>query len=81
MTKQKIYSFPATDLSEKYGEEILDCVIGCLIDNYITVNQSGKYFIYQEFAISSWTSGYIMYEFDDECEAWDFWDENINTLL
>lgn len=78
MTKTKIYSFPEADLSEKYGEEILDYVEGCLIDNYITVNDDGKYFIYQEYATTTWISGYLMYEFNNGKEAWDFWDTYIN---
>ena len=49
-----------------------------MIDNYITVNDDGKYFIYQEYATTTWTSGYLMYEFDNDKEAWDFWDTYIN---
>lgn len=77
MTKTKIYSFDDSDFSEKYNEEILDCVEGSLIDNYITVNSDGKYFVYQECFETSWSSGYWMYEFDNANEAWDFWYENI----
>lgn len=76
MTKTKIYSFDYDEF-EKYHEEVLDCVEGCLIDNYITVNDDGKYFVYQECALNEWSSGYYMYEFDNANEAWDFWYDNV----
>lgn len=77
MTKTKICSFNERDFLEKYNEEILDFVEGTLIDNYITVNDDGKYFVYQECYLNEWSSGYYMYEFDNAKEAFDFWYENV----
>lgn len=73
MKAKKINGFRYDDFEEKYGEYVLDCVEGNLLDNYITENGEGTHFVYIERVITTWTSGWWMYEFNNVNEAWDFW--------
>ena len=59
--------------------EIVDVVDGVLADNFLTVDETGHYHIYQEYAMTSWTSGHIHITSNDNNAVWDYWYDNIDN--
>jgi hypothetical protein len=79
MVKQKYRDVFNDDDFKLYHEDIVEVVEGCLIDNFLTVDEDGHYHIYQEFALNSWSSGHIHITSDDDNAVWDYWYENIDN--
>lgn len=66
VSKGKITAREGMELIKYFEKKglVLDMVCGCLIDNYI-INLGGTFLLMKEVFLTTWSSEYELFEFDD----------------
>lgn len=60
-----------------YQGEIMDCVEGCLIDNYLISTPQGAIMLKETYQ-NCWTSIYTVYMSNDSIEIYGMWEAFVN---